>query len=62
MLLIQNMWKKSWLKLETRIKKIGNRLVIILPDLVVNNGSLEVEDILEIEVTNSNLTIKNKVE
>jgi hypothetical protein len=48
------------LKFETRIKERDNDLFIVLSNLVVKKGGLEVGDILEIELQGTNLTIKNK--
>ena len=49
------------MKLETKIKERGNRLIIVLSDLVVKRGGLNEGDVLEIELQDTAITIRNKL-
>ena len=48
------------MKLETKIKEQENKLIIVLSDIVVKSGGLNVGDVLEIELQDKVITIRNK--
>ena len=48
------------MKLETKIKEQENKLIIVLSDIVVKSGGLNVGDVFEIELQDKVITIRNK--
>ena len=48
------------MRLETRIKKRDNKLIIELSKSVIKRGELKEGDILEIDLQETNMTISNK--
>ena len=48
------------MRLETRIKKRDNKLIIELSKSVIKRGELKEGDILEINLQETNMTISNK--
>ena len=48
------------MKLETKIQQRGNKLVIVLSDLLVKKGAIKAGDLFEVEIQDKTIIIKNK--